>query len=192
MYIRWPVIAALVVVLYGMGVPRSVDSLSCIPLADVVAKMDVIVRGEIRAIPENGVLELTVSHYYKGGSGPAQVRAEVAGIGQGQRMDWNSIPKVGDELIIGFIKRGDALSNEACHLFVQLQDGQEPPQEVKNLIGEGQVIAEGEQSHLVQESGTVEPEQDRTAQSRNALIWASGAGLALVGAALWTIWRRRR
>lgn len=186
------VTAAVVLVLIGLGVSRSVDALSCIPLADVVARMDVIVRGTITAIPETRVLELAVSRYYKGGSGPAQVRAEVASLGQGQRMDWYSLPKVGDELIIGFVNRGDSLVNEACHLFVQLEGGQAPPEDIKTLIGEGQAPDRGEQPHQVHSPGTAEPELESADPARNALMWASAAGLMIIGLASWMIWRWRR
>lgn|GEM_PF-5355540 len=192
MQVRWLVVASMVLALIGLGLPRSVEVLTCTPLADVVAKMDVIVRGKIAAIPSNGVLELEVSRYYKGGSGLTHLRAEVAGLRQGQRMDWMSDPKVGDELIIGFVKRGDALVNEACNLFVQLESGQELSQKVENYIGEGQAPVGGAQPQPVQESRRAELGRERIDQSLNTVVRAAGAGLMVVGLASWLVWRWRR
>lgn len=134
--------------------------------------MDVIVRGQIRVI-ETGALELAVSRYYKGGSGPARLRAEVRGLGQGERMDWSGLPRVGDELIIGFVKSGESLVNDACHLFVQLGPGQEPEQQVRDLIGPGQAPDPG--------------------VAWKTLLWPFGVALLSLGLAFWVIrrWRRR-
>lgn len=192
MRIRLLAIVATVLALLGPTVPGSVSALSCIPLAHVVPKMDVIVRGRIAAMPSNGILELSVSRYYKGGSGGAQVRAEVLGLGQGQRMDWQSLPKVGDELIIGFVRRGDALVNEACHLFVQLEAGQEPPQEVTNYLGAGVLPVGDGQTEPDRASQSTGSARERENQSRQALLWGSLGGLVLIGLSSWLVWRRRR
>lgn len=183
---RLLLIAVAALALVGLTVPRSVSALECIPLADVVAKMDVIVRGKITAIPSNGVLELSVSRYYKGQSDAAQLRAEVFGIGQGQRMDWNSVPKPGDELIIGFVRRGDALVNKACNLFVQVEPGQELPEDLKSYIGEDVAPVNGGQTEPGQP-----PHTEKENGAGNTLLWVIGGGLA-TGLASWLVWRRRR
>lgn len=189
MPIRLLLIALTVWAILGLTVPRSASALSCISLADVVAMMDVIVRGRIMAIPSNGVLELSVSHYYRGGSGAAQLSVEVPGLGQGQRMDWYSVPQVGDELIIGFVRRGETLVNEACHLFVQLGPGQEPPQELKEYLGDSEAPVGAVQVERSQESPTAAEGEDRF---RHTLLWATFGGLVLIGLGSWKVWRWRR
>lgn len=177
----------LQVALVGMGGPRQAVALSCIPLSDVIAGMDVIVRGTITAMPADGVLELAVVRYYKEGDGPVHLRAEVPGLGQGQRMDWHAVPAVGDELIIGFKRRGDALINQACSLFVQLEHGQEPPQDVQDLIGEGRAPHQNGRPRPIQE-----PESQPAGAGR-APGWSLGVGLVVLGIGFGSsVWRWRR
>ena len=171
---RWKSIVAVLLTLAGLGFARAGQALTCIPLPDTVAKMDVIVRGKITAMPAQGVLELAVSRYHKGGDGSAHLQAEVTGLGRGHRMDWDYVPQVGDELIIGFVQRGGALVNDVCNLFVQLKQGQKPPAHLVSLIGEGQPVS-----------------QHELAPRKAPLLWWAMAGAPLLLLAAWAVWRRR-
>lgn len=171
---RWVVLLAISAFVTGAGVARPSLALSCIPLADVVAKMDVIVRGKMIAIPAEGTVELAVSKYYKGGSGPPRLQGQVFGLGRGQRMDWNDVPAVGDELVIGFVKQGNTLENGPCNLFVQVKPGQQAPDSVQSLLGPGQAP-----------QGAVVP------QGSLALSWPLLVSLAIVVIAATLVWRHR-
>lgn len=185
----WYLLMVLVILVAGLGVARPISALSCIPLPAIVAKMDLIVRGRITAIG-SGTLDLDVSAYYKGEAGPGRLRGQVLGLGQGHRMDWSEIPRVGQELIIGFVRSGDGWENNICHLFVPVQPGADLPEELRALLGAGQPAPAGSEP-----GGTHSPADSAPrvspAAGRVGLSLAFGAALVAFLSLLF-VWGRRR
>lgn len=180
---RWLIVC---VMLFGLGLPRQTQALSCIPVADIIAKMDVIVRGKILAIPRAGTLELAVTQYLKGGDGSPSLTAAVPGIGVGQRMDWFAEPRVGNELIIGFVRQGDALENQPCHLFVELDHQKALPPEVQQLLAQAPAAA------TTQREPEPPPPQAEPGQPPSRRYLLPAAGVLVLGLATLVAWRWRR
>lgn len=116
--------------------PRAAAS-TCVLPEHQWPNLDVVVRARLVAIPEPGLARLEISRYYKG-SGPRLLQANIAGIGSMHRMDWQQVPRVGDELLIGLHRDQDQLRNDLCTLLMTTEQENRWGPELQALLGAGQ------------------------------------------------------
>lgn len=176
-----------------LGGPKPALALQCVGPEEVIKKMDLIVRGDVVAMPQPGQVELNINRWYRG----EQVTTRLVGeVGSGQRMDWERAPKVGDRLLIGFRSQEGKLVNGPCDLFVFTGPGGEADPKLLLLLGPGQAVDGNPET-----GAPIQPAPDQrppimptSTVSGSGNPWRIGAGAAgaalLVGLA-WAIRTKR-